>query len=119
MFKVMQAEVDNLLYVQVSDLVTKEEIQQIAKTADELIEKQGKINILAELKEFKGYNTLSAFFEDFHYGVTHRDSFNKLAVVGENKIEEMMVKLSSLFMHGEIKYFESNNLNEALSWVKK
>jgi hypothetical protein len=118
MINIIGTENEKVMHMEVSGKVTKEEIHDIAAAVDAQIRVHGKMNVIVELKEFKGY-TISGFFEDFKYGLAHRDSFNRLAVVGDSKIEEVLVNISNIILSGEIKFFYHKDLEIAKDWVNQ
>lgn len=117
MITFVETEQDNLLHVVVSGKVTTEEIDEIADAANELFHENDKINAIVELQEFKGY-TLAAFFEDFQVGISTMNCYNKIAVVGDNKIEEFVINLTQPFISYEIRYFNHKDRDKAIDWVE-
>lgn len=118
MINIIETNTPNLLYVEITDKVTKEEVQKCADAALEIIENEGSIRALMVLRDFHGY-TVPAFFEDFKFCMSHLNDFSHMAIVGDNKLEEFMASLSQFFMKGEIKYFDIKNLEKAKNWVLK
>jgi hypothetical protein len=49
------------------------------------------------------------------FGLKHRGDFDKLAVVGKKKWEEVAVKMMQPLMKGKIKFFK--NRSKAIKWL--
>ncbi len=73
-----------------------------------------KIKALTDLREFEGWE-LKAAWDDFKFGLKHGREFSKIAVVGNKKWEELMSKVASWFVSGEVQYFE--DLESAENWL--
>jgi hypothetical protein len=72
------------------------------------------INVLVDVTEFEGWE-LRAMWDDFKIGLKHGHEFNRVAMLGSKHWQEIMSKIGSWFIDGEIKYFE--DLSEALDWL--
>ncbi len=74
------------------------------------------VNLLADMSQFKGWE-LKAAWDDMMFGLKHRNSFDKIAIVGDKKWEELSVKMFSHMMKGKAKFFKSRE--KALEWLLK
>ena len=74
------------------------------------------IDMLVDMRAFKGWKP-KALIDDIKFGLKHRKAFNKIAVVGNKKWEEMAAKLFSPLIKGKIKFFKTRE--EALAWLLK
>ena len=96
--------------------LTDEDYKTITPLIDRFLEgvKEAKVKMLFDAREFEGWE-LKAAWDDFKIGLKHGNEFSKIAIVGAPKWLEVMAKVSSWFMSGEIKTFE--NMQEALEWL--
>ncbi|MBO6940575.1 MAG: STAS/SEC14 domain-containing protein [Deltaproteobacteria bacterium] len=85
-------------------------LPEIEEVADE-----GGLRMLITLRDFSGW-TPKAVADDLAFDVAHRDDFEKIAIVGEKKLEEWATKLSKPFFSGEMKFFEEEA--PARAWVR-
>jgi len=79
-----------------------------------LLEKENPLSLLIKLEDFEGW-TAKAAWEDMKIGFKHRDDFLRIAIVGDNPWEKLMVGFGDLFMDAKVKYFEDES--NALKWV--
>lgn len=86
-------------------------IDKALKKAKEL-----EVDMLVDMRGFKGWELLAAW-DDMKFGIKHRKSFNKIAIIGNKKWEELSIKMMSGMMKGETKYFKERD--KALSWLLK
>ena len=73
-----------------------------------------KVNMLLNAVEFEGWE-LEAAWDDFKFGMEHKDRLLKIAIVGTKKWQEYMAKMGKWFIDGEVKFFY--NLEEAKKWL--
>jgi len=75
-----------------------------------------KIDALIDGTELEGWE-LRAAWDDFKIGLSHGNEFEKVAIFGNKKWQEVLSKLGSWFISGEVKYFD--NAEDALHWLNK
>ena len=76
--------------------------------------KKMEVDLLVDMRDFKGWELLAAW-DDMKYGIKYRNSFDKMAIVGNKKWEELSMKMFRYFMGGETRFFKSRE--KALRWV--
>jgi len=74
------------------------------------------VDLLVDMRSFKGWEFMAAW-DDFKFGVKHRNAFDKIAIVGNKKWEEASVGMMSHLMKGKSKFFKERE--KALSWLLK
>ena len=74
------------------------------------------VDMLVDMRGFKGWEFLAAW-DDFKFGVKHRNAFDKMAIIGNKKWEEASTAMMSHLMTGESKFFKERE--KALSWLLK
>lgn len=74
-----------------------------------------KMNMLVDLRQLEGWE-LEAAWDDFRFGLNHRNDFEKLAIVGNAAWQKIAAKLSGWFVSGETRYF--GDKEAALAWLE-
>lgn len=72
------------------------------------------INVLADITELEGWE-LRAAWDDLKIGIAHGKSFEKIAIVGEGKLQEWMAKIADWFTPYDAKFFDSKK--KAREWL--
>jgi len=72
------------------------------------------LDILVDMRDFEGWE-LEAMIDDIKFGLEIKDSFDKMAIVGDKSWEEWSVKAMSHLAKGDIRYFE--DYDEAMRWL--
>lgn len=107
--------------VEVSGSISAAEEAQWVKYFDELIAEHGTINILVVL-DGKLNMGLDVAYDDLKWTFKHLKNMNKLAIVSQSKVLDLLVTLDSPF--GKLvgiseNHFKLNELENAWSWVRE
>ena len=78
--------------------------------------KQPKVKMFIDGTELEGWETRAAW-DDLKIGLKHGNEFEKIAIYGNKKWQEMSAKIGRWFLSGEVKYFEDEN--EAITWLNE
>jgi hypothetical protein len=106
------------LLVQLSGKLAKEDYQHFSPEVERLIQQQGKIRVLVQMRDFHGW-TLGALWEDIKFDVKHFSDIERLAFVGDRKWEAGMAAFCKPFTRALIRYFDESKYEEALGWIKE
>ncbi len=106
------------LFIEIAMLgkLTHEDYQTFVPLIDSAL-KQTKgleVNLLVDMRSFRGWELLAGW-DDLKFGVKHRNSFDKLALVGDKRWEEISVAMMQHLMRGECKFFKKRA--KALDWL--
>jgi hypothetical protein len=119
MLTIMPQSHDNVLGAQATGKVTDQDyLSVLIPQLEEVLKKYGKARFLYYLDDkFTGWE-LGAMWEDAKFGVSHKDDFEKIAVVGGPKWVSWGTKLFSHFMEGQVKIFPLEELQAAWDWLE-
>lgn len=76
--------------------------------------KSPKVKCFIDATELDGWEARAAW-DDFRIGLKHGNDFEKIAIYGNRRWQEMAAKLGSWFISGEAKFFE--DADAALDWL--
>ena len=98
--------------------LTHEDYQIFVPIVDKALKEAKKIeaDLLVDMRDFKGWEFLAAW-DDFKFGVKHRNAFDRMAIIGNKKWEEASSGMMSHLMKGKVKFFKERE--KALSWLLK
>ena len=108
----------NIFAFRVNGRLTDDDYQQFLPRIDELVKAHGRISLLIELDNFRGWE-LKAAWDDLKYGVEHEDDFERIAIVGEKRWHGWFVKLASAMSSTDIRYFDHDDLQAAWAWLRE
>jgi hypothetical protein len=98
--------------------LTHADYQKITPMIDSTLEgvKDPHVKLLFDGSEMEGWE-LRAAWDDLKLGLKHDNEFTKIAFFGHKRWQELMSKVGSWFISGEMKYFE--DIEEALKWLRE
>lgn len=103
-----------------SGKVTMEEYDKIMDTFKKDFAEWDEVKALIIIENLEGIEPM-VFLKDFKYGVTEFGEINKklkkCAVVGHNKLMEMVTEAYTLFIEGQAKFFDLKDEQKAREWL--
>lgn len=106
----------NVIGVKASGKLRHEDYQVLVPRLEQAIQEHGKLRILFELEDCRGWN-IRAAWDDLKFGLKHGGDFERCAVVGEKRWQKWMTQLSRPFFRA--KYFDKSQIEEAWKWVEQ
>lgn len=107
---------DFFLTMQVRGKLTHDDYQSLVPMLESAIAgvEHPKINVFFDATELEGWAPRAAW-DDLKLGAKHGREFNRIAIIGNRRWQELAAKLGSWFIGGEARYFESES--EAMAWL--
>ena len=125
MFKVLEGSGGAVLAVEISGAYTVADVAQFEKAAEaQLAQGQERLNILVKIDRMELLKMEPrAFLKDAKYALQHIKQMRHLAIVGDSKLEEVLIKLDNLVFGNEKKelvekYFNVADLAQAWAFVR-
>jgi hypothetical protein len=118
MIKVLPESKGNILILSAAGKLTDQDYKNILiPRLEAIIREYGKARLLLDMgDEFHGWEPV-ALWDDAHFGVKHRNDFEKMGVIGRPKWVEWGLKIAALAISGEIRSFSSSEREGALRWI--
>jgi ubiquinone/menaquinone biosynthesis C-methylase UbiE len=105
-----------ILEVHVSGKLTHRDYQRFMPEFERMICAHGKIRILFEMEEFRGWK-MAALWDDIKVDVRHLSAIDRLAMIGDRRWQRWMSNFCRPFTTAEIRYFDRAAADEARSWI--
>ncbi|WP_299943905.1 STAS/SEC14 domain-containing protein [uncultured Microbulbifer sp.] len=98
--------------------LTHQDYETITPMIDSALKevKDPRVKVFLDGTELEGWEPRAAW-DDFKLGLKHGNEFQKIAIYGNKKWQEVAAKLSHWFISGEAKYFEDES--EAMRWLSE
>lgn len=98
--------------------LTHADYEKITPMIDSALEgvKDPKVYALIDGSQLEGWEPRAAW-DDFKLGLKHGGEFEKIAIYGQKHWQEVLAKVGSWFISGEVRYFEDEA--EALAWLNE
>lgn len=106
------------LTLSVSGKLTHEDYDELIPMLEAALAtvKAPKVRVFIDATELEGWEPRAAW-DDFRLGLKHGNEFEKIAIFGNRKWQELAAKVGGWFISGEAKYFEDRNL--AFDWLNE
>lgn len=114
---VLEAIHGRVLELHLTGKLTTEDYARFVPDTEEMIQRYGKIRILAFLEDFHGWDA-GALWSDIKWDVRHARDIERIAVVGEARWQKWMASFCKPFTSAEIRYFEHPQSEAARAWVE-
>jgi SpoIIAA-like len=89
-----------------------------ASIIDPYLERKGKLNgIIIHVKNFPGWDSLSALITHLKFVKEHHKKISHVAFVSDSPIGALAEHIASHFVSAEVKSFSFNELEESMKWV--
>jgi hypothetical protein len=105
-----------VLKVQITGKLHKEDYQQFVPLTEDLIKRHGKLRLLVTLDDFHGWDA-GALWEDVKFDLKHFNDIEQLAIVGQSKWEERMATFCKPFTTAKIRFFQETQMEAAAAWL--
>lgn len=116
MIQILPQSKGNILIVRAEGNLTDHDYQDILIPRLEFIIKNfGKARLLLDMEENRW--SPSALWDDTQFGLSHKNSFEKMGVIGGPGWVDWGMKLISLVMSGEIRSFTNEERTAAFDWI--
>ena len=85
---------------------------------DAVAEEHGSVRLLVQLEDFDGWEPHAAS-DDFEFGLRHRKTIERMAIVGEGRLVNWMTRLSRPFTDAQVRQFAPTELESAWTWLEE
>ncbi len=113
--------VDNsgVLLVDVSDTLRKHDFEELSSAADAWIEVHGKLTgLVVHAREFPGWQNVDAMLSHLRFVREHHRKVDRVAVASDARIASIAPALAERFSTADVKSFDYDSLDSAISWAK-
>jgi lactate dehydrogenase-like 2-hydroxyacid dehydrogenase len=116
MIKILDSTEGNLVAIRATGNITKEDYEKIVPVLKEKIEEYGGVKWYFEMSEDHKWD-MGALAKDIAFDFSEGRNVEKIAIVGAGAVEEQLTKLLKPLIGGPVRFFDSDEKDEALSWI--
>lgn len=80
-------------------------------------EAQDRYSSIIELNNFAGWEFVSALWQDLKLEFTHSNNSDKIAIVGDSKLQQVVMKIGELFTSAKVQFFPHGDMKMAQDWT--
>jgi hypothetical protein len=116
MIEILKTESDKIIAFKMSGKLHDEDYKKFVPSVEAAIETHGKVRMLAQFHDFHGWD-MHALWDDVKFATKHCTHIERIAMVGEKTWEKWMAKVCKPFTLARIRYFDADEVDEALAWL--
>ena len=94
-----------------------EEYKQAERDLDALLENRNGFRLLIDLREFDGWQGLSALAAHFRLASRHIGQLDRAAIVGDKSWQQMAQRVASQILGTRTQFFPSEEFDNAKAWL--
>ncbi|HIE33190.1 MAG TPA: hypothetical protein EYP81_03990 [Thermodesulfobacteriaceae bacterium] len=118
MFEKIPVNADHIIAIRAEGVLTDADYQSFLPELEQLIEREGPISAYVDMQGFKKWEAKAAW-DDLKFGIAHDIDFDRIAVIGNRKWQQWMVKVSNIFFTADMRYFSAEEKQEAMDWLQE
>ena len=117
-YKLFNMEIEGrVLHMIVTGKLEKEDYDFFVPEAETRIKKYGKIRVMIELVDFKGWSA-GALWEECKLVHNHLKDVERMAMVGDKTWEKGLALFMKPFAGAKLKYFSVSERQAAINWIE-
>lgn len=114
----IQTTSDDVFAYEVNGRIREKDIKSAVRELKPFIEREGKFNVLARMKDFSGFDLLSVFDDDLiRLKIKAPSKISRYAVVGPRSWMRNLLELVDPLVRTEIRVFDASEESTAWEWV--
>ena len=105
-----------IISLKFNDVLDREDYELFVPQVEGLLKDEDKVRLLLELIDFKGL-TPGALWEEAKFTFRHYSDIDRVAVVGDNRVEKIITELAKPFTGAEVRFFDTRDIGKAKNWL--
>lgn len=97
----------------------KENVAEVDKLLDDKLDEREDAQVLLDLRRYDGAPDLSSAWQELKLVTTHADKVEKIAVIGSLDWQKLATLLVSPFTRATERFFEPDELQDAVDWLRE
>ncbi len=107
-----------VICIKADGVLTDADYREFLPRIEVVISEHGRIRLLCDLEDFKGWEP-GAAWDDFTFGMTHWNHFDRIALIGDKAWESIGARIFDLLMGGSTRFFPLDERAAAQAWVRE
>ena len=116
MFKLMPINEDRVVGIKATGTLCDADYQSVAPDLEKLLARVAPVRVLLDWEDFEGWDEEAAAHA-FHFRMSHRPDFQRVAVLGDHRCEKDANKLAEDLGEVPVRLFGVGERDKALAWL--
>ncbi len=111
---------DGILVLNPNGPLEADDFTLLASSVDAYLEQHGRLRgVLIRAKSFPGWKDFDALLAHLKFLTRHLPSIEKIAVVADGALANIMPSIANHFVHAQVQHFDSKSEGIAWDWLRK
>jgi hypothetical protein len=106
-----------VLKVVAPEKLTANDFAELAPKVDSIIKQGGKVRLLIDASSLEGWEDIAALEKHAAFVKAHQQKVERIAVIARHEWQHWLVGAVKVFLHPQIRVFESAEVKDALRWI--
>ncbi|HVT98203.1 MAG TPA: STAS/SEC14 domain-containing protein [Acidobacteriaceae bacterium] len=107
---------DDIVEIRAIGKLTKEDFTAFVPEFEGRVRRLGKLRVLFDITSFDGWQP-DGIWEEIKFDWKHNSDYRRLAVVGDEKWQHLLVTAFKPFTFAEVRYFSLPQSDQARQWL--
>ncbi len=107
-----------ILVVKLTGVLEHGHLQEANDLVEEKLQGLENARVMVDMRHYEGAEDFKTLWEEFKFVTTNRDGVEKIAVIGELDWQKLATLIVSPFTHAHEKFFEPEEMDDALQWLR-
>jgi hypothetical protein len=116
MLKLIPINEDGVVGLQMTGVLRDADYQSFVPDLDKLLERIAPVRVLVDWEDFEGWDEEAAA-NAFHFRMTHRSDFERIAILGGRDYQRDAKRLAEELGDVEVRLFAVGERDAALAWL--
>lgn len=108
---------ERVLVLECNGELTADEFKAMHALVHERLDQRSRRGLVLSLDGFEGYGGPAALLEDVRVDFKHRNDFDRIAIVGDQRWLQWGSLVAKLLTQGELRWFEQSAYDDAVRWA--
>ncbi len=109
---------DGILKVVAPTKLQSGDFAELARQIEPIIQQTGQLRHLIDASDLEGWKDLTALEEHAAFVKSHQEKVDRIAVIAAHDWKRWLISAIKVFLHPEVRLFQSRQEDDALRWLK-
>lgn len=118
MFEILPESSGRRVYVRAEGWLTDADYKAFLPRLEAAIREHGRIRLFVDMADFEGWSPHAAW-DDLLFGLKHWNDFERMALIGDKRWEDVVAKAMDALSKGEVRRFPAADRRAAQAWIEE
>jgi len=118
MFEVLPESEGRRFFIKALGTLTDADYHELVPRLETAIAGFGPLRLFVDMEEFEGWEMLAAW-NDFVFGLKHWNDFERMALIGDKRWEDVAARAMDALTKGEVRRFPAAERGAAHAWIEE